>query len=218
MGVVTIEKSYCHRSQQRHRVGGRAASPRSRPLRAGDGALRHQHFLSDPQLDKCNGSALNQADVAGALRGVDAVVMALGIPAGPEMVLGPVRLFSEATAVVVAAMRNTGVRRLICVTGFGAGDSRAAVGCLQGVVFRMFLGRAYNDKDIQEQIIRTSGLDWVIARSGILTSGSRTGSYKALLEPKTWRNGVISRADVADFLVKQIDDNALLGRAPVLAY
>ena len=174
--------------------------------------------LSDPQLDKCNGSALSQADVAGALRDVDAVVMTLGIPAGPEMVLGPVLLFSEATAVVVAAMRNTGVRRLLCITGFGAGDSRASVGCLQGVVFRMFLGRAYNDKDIQEQIIRTSGLDWVIARPCILTSGRKTESYKVLLEPKTWRNGVISRAYVADFLVKQIGDDGLLGHPPVLAY
>ena len=174
--------------------------------------------ISDLRLAKFNGSALNQADVVAALRGVDAVVLALGIPAGPEMVLGPVRVFSEATAVVVSAMRNAGVRRLICVTGFGAGDSRASVGCLQGVVFLMFLGRAYDDKDIQERVIRTSGLDWVIARPGILTNGKMTGSYKVLLDPKTWRNGIISRADVADFLVRQIDDDALLGRTPVLAY
>ena len=65
-------------------------------------------------------------------------------------------------------------------------------------------------------MIRRSKLDWVIARPGILTNGPRTGSYRVLVDPKDWRCGFISRADVADFLVKQIDENAFLGKTPVL--
>jgi uncharacterized protein YbjT (DUF2867 family) len=78
------------------------------------------------------------------------------------------------------------------------------------------LKRLYDDKDVQEQIIKRSGLDWTIVRPGILTSGPATGAYRALLDPKDWRAGSISRADVADFLVKQVTDRAYIGKAPLL--
>lgn len=78
------------------------------------------------------------------------------------MLFGPVRLFSAATRIIVPAMQRAGVARLICVTGFGAGDSQQAIGCPESIPFRLFLGRAYEDKSLQEQLIRDSGLDWVL--------------------------------------------------------
>ena len=92
--------------------------------------------LSNPRLEKRSGSALNVSDVASAMPGVDAVVLTLGVRAGPGMVLGPIHLFSKATQIVIGAMKKACVRRLICVTGFGAGDSRAKLGPLQGHVLR----------------------------------------------------------------------------------
>jgi putative NADH-flavin reductase len=174
--------------------------------------------LSDPNLEKWPGNALKHEDVLSALDGIDAVIQALGIAAGPEMVLGPVRLFSKSTSILVPAMKDAGVKRLICVTGFGAGDSRASIGCFQSIPFRIFLGRAYDDKDIQEALIRESDLDWVIVRPGVLTNGGRTGRYRVLADPNSWRNGLISRADVADFLVRQIDDDTYVGKTPVIVY
>ncbi len=64
--------------------------------------------------------------------------------------------------------------------------------------------------------MRRSGLDWIIVRPVILTSGSKTGRYKVLVNPKDWRSGTVSRADVADFLVKQVQDPTYLGKTPVL--
>jgi putative NADH-flavin reductase len=171
--------------------------------------------VGHPKLTKVSADARDQAAVAGALEGVDAVIQALGIP-GQDMMPRPGHLFSGATRVLIASMRETGVKRLIAVTGFGAGDSRNRGGCLYNTAFHLFLGRAYDDKDEQEYLIQESELDWVIARPVILTSGSRTGRYHVLVEPRSWRIGFISRADVADFLVKQIDDDAYLGKTPVL--
>ena len=88
----------------------------------------------------------------------------------------------------------------------------------QQLPFRFFFGRAYDDKDMQERLIKDSALDWTIARPGVLTNGSRTGRYKVLKEPSQWRNGTISRADVASFLVQQIEDRAYLRKTPVLVY
>ena len=174
--------------------------------------------LSNPRLEKRNGDALNVSGISSAVTGVDAVILTLGLRAGPGMVLGPVDLFSRATRIVVDAMKNAGVKRLLCVTGFGAGDSRAKLGPLQAIVFQLLLGRAYENKDAQEIIVRRSGLDWIIARPVILTNGPKTGRYRVLCDPKDWRSGTISRADVADFLVKQAREPAYLGKTPVLTH
>jgi uncharacterized protein YbjT (DUF2867 family) len=69
---------------------------------------------------------------------------------------------------------------------------------------------------LQERIVRNSKLDWVIVRPVILTDGPKTNAYRALVDPRGWTCGFISRADIADFLVKQIDDDAFLYKTPVL--
>ena len=162
------------------------------------------------------GDALEMATVKRALTGVDVVIQSLGVSAGPEIILKPTRFFSKATQVLVAAMEEAQVKRLICVTGFGAGDSRCRGGFLYNAVFHLLLGRVYDDKDVQERIVRRSKLDWVIVRPVILTNGPKTNAYRALADPRRWTCGFISRADVADFLVKQIDDAAFLHKTPVL--
>jgi hypothetical protein len=65
--------------------------------------------------------------------------------------------------------------------------------------------------------VRRSKLDWVIVRPVILTDGPKTNAYRALVDPRDWRCGFISRVDVADFLVEQIVDVAFLHKTPVLS-
>ena len=86
--------------------------------------------VDHPKLEKMVGDALQVPTVKRALTGVDVVIQSLGISAGPENIFNPTRLFSIATRVLVAAMEEAQVKRLICVTGFGAGDSRGRGGFL----------------------------------------------------------------------------------------
>jgi len=170
--------------------------------------------LVSPRLEKVSGDALDPTDVRTALAGVDAVIMTLGIGLGE--LARPVHLFSEATRVLLSAMQAQSVKRLICVTGFGAGESQASISCLQRVPFQIVFGRAYDDKTRQEKLIKGTALDWTIVRPGVLTPGGRSGRYKVLRDPSQWRNGLISRSDLADFLVRQIEDRAYIGAAPGL--
>jgi putative NADH-flavin reductase len=170
--------------------------------------------VSNPSLEKMRGDALKTEDVEAALVGVDVVIQTLGVGLGD--LFRPVHLFSDATRVLIAAMRSQVVKRLICVTGFGAGDSRASISCLQRLPFQIVFGRAYDDKSLQEQLIKESELDWTIARPGVLTNGPRTGRNRILSEASQWRNGIISRADVAEFLVRQIGDQTYIRKTPVL--
>jgi putative NADH-flavin reductase len=172
--------------------------------------------VDHPKLEKIAGDALEMATVKRALTRVDAVIQSLGVSAGPEIIFEPTRLFSKATQMLVTAMEQAQVKRLICVTGFGAGDSRDRGGFLYSIASHLLLGRIYDDKDVQERIVRRSKLDWVIVRPVILTNGPKTNAYRALVDPRSWTCGFISRADVADFLVKQIDNGAFLHKTPVL--
>lgn len=172
--------------------------------------------LTHERLEKVAGDALDAGAVRQALDGIDAVIQALGIAASPDMVVKRVRVFSEATWVLVPAMAEEGVKRLICLSGFGAGDSRNRGGFLYNTAFQLFLGRAYDDKDVQERIIQNSSLNWVIVRPVILTNAPKTGRYQVLTDRRAWRCGFISRSDVADFLVKQLDDDTFLRMTPVL--
>lgn len=172
--------------------------------------------ISHPNLTKVSADALDEAAVKGALDGVDVVIQTLGVSPSVERAIIPTTFFSDATRVLIQAMKQTGAKRLIAVTGFGAGDSRDQGGCLYNTAFHLFLGRVYEDKDVQEDLIQDSGLHWVIARPVILTNGSRTRRYHVLVQPRSWRMGFISRADVADFLIRQIDDDTCLGKTPVL--
>jgi putative NADH-flavin reductase len=172
--------------------------------------------LRDPKLEKLDGDALDQHTIERALAGVDAVIQTLGVSPTPKLIFGGTRLFSAATRILVNAMEARAVKRLICVTGFGAGDSHGRGGLFYNAVLCLILGRIYADKDAQEWIIRRSELDWTIVRPTILTDGRHTGEYRVLVDARDWRSGFIARADVADFLVKQINNASLVHKTPAL--
>ncbi len=176
------------------------------------GSIHLQH----DKLRKVVGDARDSGDVRRAISGADVVVQTLGVPANARMLTGPIDLFSAATATLLPLMKEAGVRRLVSVTGFGAGESRSAINSLQRLGFDLVFGRAYADKDIQEQLIIQSDLDWTIVRPGVLTNGRGTGRYRILTRPQDWKNGLISRLDVADFIVRQLTEDAYLHQAPVL--
>lgn len=162
------------------------------------------------------GDALSTEDVKRALEGIDVVVQALGVPTSLDLITKPVTLFSEATRVLLGAMQEAGVRKLVSVTGFGAGDSNASINLLQRLPFMFFLGRAYDDKSAQERLIEATELDWLIVRPGVLTSGPLSGNYRVLTRPGDWRNGFVSRADVAHFIVTRIEADHLGREKPVI--
>jgi putative NADH-flavin reductase len=187
-----------------HRVRALARSAASMPIQ-------------DANLDTVSGDALDRDTIRDALQDVDVVIQTLGVNFAPKLIFEGTTLFSDSTRILVDAMKVAGVKRLIAVTGLGAGDSRGHGGFIyDAVVFPLLLKRVYDDKDVQEWIIRSSGLDWTIVRPGLLRNRPATGRYRVLTASKDWQFGAISRSDVAEFLVQQINDRTLVGTTPLL--
>ncbi len=171
--------------------------------------------LTDQRLETLAGDALDADAVTRAIAGVDAVVQVLGVAPGPVFVTGT-DLFSRATRVLVDAMVANGPKRIVVVTGLGAGDSRQSLGPLFAIPFFVMLKRIYDDKDVQERIVRASPLDWTILRPGILKDGSASGRVRVLAEPADWHPGPVRRADVAAAIVEELATGRNLRRTPAV--
>ena len=159
------------------------------------------------------GDVLDAQAVSHAVRGQDAVFCALG--AGRK---GGVR--AGGTANIIAGMQRHGVRRFICETTLGAGDSAVHLNFFwKYIMFGLLLRPAFADHAEQESRIMASDLDWTIIRPAAFTDGPRTGVYRHGFAAGQGKLTLkISRADVADFMLAQLTDDGYLQKAPGLSY
>lgn len=167
---------------------------------------RNPLFPDHADLTVMRGDVLDPEAVSRAVHGQDAVVIALG--AGSQ---AGDKTRSQGTAHIVRAMQQYGVRRVVAVSSFGVGDSR------KGLIAQaawLFLKAAMEEHERQEKILVESGLEWTLVRPTGLTNDARTGDYKIGSSGR----GRISRADVADFILKALMDSSYIGKALVISY
>ena len=147
------------------------------------------------------GDALDASAVQKAVSGRDAVIYALGA--------GNVRhttLFSDSTRVLLTAMKQHRVRRLICVTGVGAGETKGHGGFLYDwILYPLFTKGIYADKDRQERLIRGSLTDWTIVRPAPFRTRRPPGALRAVTDADNITLRRISRVEVAEFLVDELE-------------
>jgi putative NADH-flavin reductase len=170
--------------------------------------------LQHPSLKVVSGDVLDPAAVESAVAGQEAIFSTIG--AGAERTT----LREEGTQNTVEAMQRTGVKRLISLSSLGVGDSRANLPFFtKYVIVAVFLRHAFADHERQEAVVRQSSLDWTLVRPPHLKDGPRTGVYRHGF-PATDRQikGWISRADVADFMLKQLIDETYLHQTPGVSY
>lgn len=134
--------------------------------------------------------------------------------------LGKNSVLSQGTKNIVTAMQKLCVKRFICESSLGVGDSKGQLGLLYTyLLIPLLLRGLFADKEVQEKIIQDSALDWVIVRPAALTNGSRTGQYAhgENIGDRV-RTRKISRADVAEFMLKQLTTSEYLHKTPSVAY
>lgn len=165
----------------------------------------------DERLTVVEGDVLDRAKVDETVSGADAVIVSLGNTSN-----NPDYIVSRGTEVIVDSMTAAGKpMRLIVVSSLGVGESRDQVPFAFKMLMNTVLKKAMDDKERQEALVKASGFDWIIVRPGGLTNGPATGSYKAGVDVKLTA-GQVSRADVAAFVLLQLDDDTYLHQAPAI--
>ena len=169
--------------------------------------------INHPNLNYVTGDVLKLSDVTRCTQNQDAVVCVLG--AGAK---GHIR--AEGTKNIILAMKENGIKRLICQSSLGVGDSRGTLNFFwKHIMFGLLLKKAYHDHELQEEYVMKSDLDWTITRPAAFTDGPKTGHYKVGFPGDA--KGLtlkISRADVADFIMRQLTDRTYIRKAVGQSY
>ena len=166
------------------------------------------------RLTIVQGELADQAMIGHAVKGADAVISVLG-PRGNSKGQ-PVR---RGIQNILAAMNNHGVRRLIISSTPSASDPND----LPDLRFKMVIGlvrlalhSAYEDIVNTASVVRASNCDWTIVRVSMLTDAPKTGHVKVGYVDKTMGMR-LSRADMAEFMLKQVQDTKYVRQAPAIS-
>jgi len=160
------------------------------------------------------GNVLDSQSLSNALSGQDAVVYAIGVKS-----TGPTTLFSESTRLLLAAMEQQGVKRLVCITGVGAGETRGHGGFLYDrIIFPLFTKNRYADKERQEQLIQDSGTDWTIVRPAPFSEKMPHSDFRAVTEVGNVVLRKVSRAEVASFVLDELESGRYLRQIPFIGH
>ena len=161
------------------------------------------------------GDVLNAGDVADTVRGADIVVSLFGQVKG-----SPKDVQTRGTQHIVAAMQQHGVRRIISLSGGGlpyAEDQPKFADKLIRGIMTLVVPHVLTDAQGHADVLRASGLDWEIVRGPRLTTETARGQYRV-----GWvgvdASTSIGRADLADFILKQVESSEFVGKMPFVSY
>ncbi|GAA3163892.1 SDR family oxidoreductase [Nonomuraea salmonea] len=167
------------------------------------------------RADVVQADVMDPDAIASAVAGRDAVLSAMG-PRGT----GPTTVCSGSTRAILAAMERTGTRRLLMVSAAGlesdAGDGLFSRYALKPIV-RRFLRHVYADLAVAERLVRESRTDWTIVRPARLTDAGRTHRYRTARDLSVRGGHTTTRADLADCMLKLIEDGTSAGHVVSVA-
>ena len=171
--------------------------------------------ILNENLKVFQGDVTNYQQVEDAVKGHDAIFSTLGAASPFKYDQSVV----DGTHNIVKAMDANGIKRFIYMSAINVKESRKNAGVLIRVMGTTLLRTETAGHEAREKIIRQSGLDWTLVRSAGLSNGKHTENYRSGENIKA--KGIaasISRADVADFMLRQLTDNSNLRKAPMVMY
>ncbi len=174
--------------------------------------------IKHERLTVVQGDATDAQKVEQVVAGKDGVISALGHVKG-----SPPDLLTSAITNILAAMKKNGVRRLVSLTGAGVPDPLDQPKLIDNLIRALFklpiggMKQVLQDSVGHVEKIKASRLDWVIVRGPRLTEDPPKGQYRVGYVGKD--SGIqVARADLADFMLKQLTDNQYLHKLPVVSY
>ena len=172
--------------------------------------------INHPKLEVIKGDVLQDKDVSSALEGTDIVVSLFGhVKGSPEW------LQTNGTRHIVSAMQGNGIQRIISLSGGGLPypekDQPKFADKMIRTIMKIAVPKVLNDAIRHHEVLQASGLDWVIVRGPRLTNETEKGKYRV-----GWvgvnASTKIGRADLADFILKQVEDETFNKQMPFVSY
>ncbi|MEQ8705513.1 MAG: SDR family oxidoreductase [Phaeodactylibacter sp.] len=170
---------------------------------------------SSAQLEVVEGDVLNPEDVKKTVAGTDIVVSLFGHVKG-----SPKWLQSDGTFNILSAMKEHRADKIISLSGGGLPyekDQPKFADKMIRLIMKVAVPKVLNDAIRHAEILKESDKEWIIVRGPRLTDEPEKGNYRV-----GWvgvnASTSIGRADLADFLVKQVEDNQFNQQMPFVSY
>ena len=178
-------------------------------------ARRPEALDAHERLTVVAGDVRDRDAVRETVRGSDAVVSVFGQVKG-----SPPSLQTEGTQAIVDAMAEQGIRRIMSLSGGGLPAEEHDQPKMPDRIIRWLLRRlspaVLDDAIGHLAVLRASGLDWTVVRGPRLTDAPATGSYRV-----GWvgvnASTQIARADLARFILTQLDDDTFVHELPFVS-
>lgn len=170
--------------------------------------------IQNVNLSVIQGDVLNPKDVESVVKGQDAVISVLGNKAR-DALWKPNTIISDGVKNIISAMKKRKVKRLLFVASFGVNKH---IFLPEKVFIQIVLKNIFADIPKQEALIQESGLNWTIVHPARLVNTTRTGTYKKGGNLPIGLFSKIARSDVADFLLKSIQDKTTLNKTITISY
>jgi putative NADH-flavin reductase len=154
-----------------------------------------------------------KSPLAQAVVGQDAVISAIG----RGLSFKANGLIAKVVPEILSAMKAASVRRLIFMSAMGVGVSYQDAPLMPRIFFRTLLRGIYADKAIGDRLIQASDLDWTLVQPSQLTDGPLTGIYRSGERLRMSGMPQISRADAAQFILRQLDDRASVRKTLIVS-
>ncbi|MEC7984811.1 MAG: SDR family oxidoreductase [Myxococcota bacterium] len=148
------------------------------------------------------GDGLDFSMVSQTIASQEAVLCAIGGSG-----LGDSSTRTEVTKNILVAMEEHRVRTLIVCSSLGAGRSKRHLPLIGKLIVGTVLRKAIFDHTVQETAIRERDLDWVIVRPPRLIDAEKTENYRVAEETESFTASQISRADVAHFMLRALEED-----------
>jgi putative NADH-flavin reductase len=168
-----------------------------------------------PRLRVAAADVMDPAAITSLVVGADAVLTAIG-PRG----VGPTTVSQDSVRAIITAMQRAGATRLLTVSGSMVTDEGLGF-LMKRVVFplvRVRLRHVCADMRGAEALVRASGLDWTIMRPPTLTDKPPRGRYRTPVDRNLPGGASLSRADLAEVMVRLIGDPSSVHHAICVAY
>ena len=165
-------------------------------------------------LTVITGDAMDAAKVTATIAGSDAVISYLGPKKG-----APKDMLEVSTQNIIDGMKQHGVKRVVIASVAGVAqpeDPKNTFGKVMGAILKVLLKNLFEQREKQLQLLRGSGLEWVAVRLPRLVDEPGTGDWR-LGHPQMGPKLVVSRADLAEAMLKQLSDDTWVGKAPIIA-
>lgn len=171
--------------------------------------------IQHPKLKVATGDVSDALAVEKAVAGQDVVISTLG-PSRPPVP----GMMEDAARNIVAAMKKTGIRRLISTTGAGVRDEQDQPKLVDNIIkglLTLLAGEVLHDSEANVAVLRTCDLDWTIVRYPRLTDGPLIGQYRVGYIGKD-SGTQLSRADGAHFILQELREGKYIYQMPVVSY